>query len=204
VSPTPPRTALALLALLAPLAACSGAQTGAHAPRERQAREFLPLHQSAAWSFDAVDMDRGGISTLVVMRVVRDDGTGGYYVQTGNSSTPPAIFEYVQGGITRNGELVLTEPIRAGERWRGTSGDGYAIRGVGESRTVPGGTFRDVIEVVRTAGDARLTDGTEYRETYWYAPGVGPIEAVIPLAVAPGDVRRYHLTLRGYTLDGQY
>jgi hypothetical protein len=182
---------------------CAGTQTTHAPPRERSAREFLPLHQNAAWSFDSIDMDQGGVPGLVVMRVVRDDGAGGYYVQTGNASTPPAVFEYVQGGITRNGELVLSEPIHAGERWRGTSGDSYMIRNVGLTRTVPAGSFHNVIEIVRSANDPRLTAGNEYRETFFYAPNVGPIEAIIPLSIQ-GEVRRYHLTLRGYTLNGEF
>lgn len=202
-----PRTrALRLLASAAAvlvLAACSGAQTAPTPPPERHAREFFPLHAQAAWSFDSTDMDHGGVPGLVTMQVVRDDGAGGYYIRQGQSSTPPALYEYVQGGVTRNGELILSDPIRPGSRWRSRSGDSYTIRNIGLTRTVPAGTFHNVIEVVRSAGDATLVDGTEYRETFFYAPGVGPIEGVVPILVSPGDARRFRLTLRGYTLDGQ-
>ena len=54
-----------------------------------------------------------------------------------------------------------------------------------------------------TLSAATLANGTQYRETYWYAPNVGPIEGVVPVMVSPGDVRRFRLTLRGYTLDGE-
>ena len=86
--------------------------------------------------------------------------------------------------------------------------DSYAIRSVGLTRRVPAGTFHDVIEVVRTAAAATLVNGTEYRETYFYAPNVGPIEAIVPVMMPtvegrPSEVRRFHLTLRGYTIDGQ-
>lgn len=191
------------LGLAAALIGCSGAQTPNAPPRERAAREFFPLHAQAAWSFDSVDMDRQDTSGLVTMQVVRDDGAGGYYIRQGQASSPPALYEYVRGGVTRNGELILSEPIRPGTRWRSHSGDTYAIRNVGLTRTVPSGTFHDVIEVVRTAGDATLVDGTEFRETFFYAPNVGPIEGIVPILVGPGDARRFRLTLRGYTLDGQ-
>jgi len=36
--------------------------------------------------FDAVDADRGGTPGLITMRVVRDDGAGGYYVQQGSGA----------------------------------------------------------------------------------------------------------------------
>lgn len=193
---------LAFLLLLGlGLAHCGGAQQPPPPPRERTARDYFPLRTGAAWSFDSTDVDHGGTPGLVVMRVVRDDGAGGFYMQQGRGA--PALYEYASGGVTRNGEVVLADPLRAGNRWRGLSGDGYVIRAVGLTRTVPAGTFHDVVEVVRTAGEATLRDGTEYRETYYYAPNVGPIEATIPIMVAPGDVRRFHLVLRGYTLTGE-
>ena len=138
------------------------------------------------------------------MRVVRDDGAGGFYMQQGNSG-PPALYEFRDGGLTRNGEMLLSGPIATGTRWQGQSHDTYVIRNVGLTRIVPAGTFHNVIEVVRTAADATLVNGTEFRETFFYAPNVGPIEAVLPVMMPrpSTEVRRFHLTLRGYTLDGQ-
>jgi hypothetical protein len=191
------------------LAACSGTQTPA-ASQPRTPRDYFPLRANAAWSFDSQDMGSDGAPPgLVVMRVVRDDGAGGFFVQQGNRGAP-ALYEYRDGGVTRNGELILSGPIAAGTRWQGASRDSYVIRNVGLTRTVTAGTFHDVIEVVHTAADATLDNGTEYRETYFYAPNVGPIEATIPVMMprndehAPPEVRRFHLTLRGYTLDGQF
>jgi hypothetical protein len=200
----------ALFVFAASVSACSGTQQPA-AAQPRTAREFFPLHAGAAWSFDSVQMGAEGAPGLVVMRVVRDDGTGGFFVQQGNRGAP-AIYEYRNGGVTRNGELILSDPISAGTRWLGSSGgmqgsggpDTYAIRNVGLTRTVPAGTFHDVVEVVRTASGATLADGTEYRETFFYAPNVGPIEAIVPVMLPSNEVRRFHLTLRGYTLDGQF
>jgi hypothetical protein len=185
------------------LLSCSGAQTPAAAPHEPTARDYFPLRAHEAWSFRTQDMDRGGDTGLVVMRVVRDDGAGGFYVQTGTASMPPAVFEYVVGGLIRNGEVIINEPIHEGTRWRGRSGDSYEILHTGLTRTVPAGTYRDVIEIVRRANDAGL-NGTEYSETYYYAPNVGPIEGVLPLMLGSSDVRRYHLELQGYTPNGEF
>lgn len=186
------------------LAGCAGAQSPEAPSGPRTARDFLPLRRAAAWSFDAVDMDRGGASTLLAMRVVREDGAGGFYVQTGNRGAP-AVYAYESAGITRNGETILRDPIEAGTRWRGRLGDNYVIAQTGLTRTVPAGTFRGVIQVVRSASAATMGPGPtiEYAETYWYAPGVGPIEAEIPVMTEPGEPRRFRLTLRGYTLDGE-
>lgn len=182
-------------------AACSGTQSNAP-PRALTPREYFPLHRDAAWSFDSEDMGAPGATGLVLMRVVRDDGSGGFYMQQGNRGAP-SMYEFRDGGITRNGELILSGPIAAGTRWQGASHDSYAIRSVALTRTVPAGTFYNVIEVVRTASDATLVNGTEYRETYYYAPNVGPIEAIVPVMMPSNEVRRFHLTLRGYTIDGQ-
>lgn len=190
-------TAAAVLA-----GACSGAQRSAQGvPRvERSAREYFPLRVNAAWSFDSVDMDHPGETGLVTMRVVRGDESG-FEVNQGRG--PTAHYEYEGAGVTRNGEVFLNGPVREGLRWQGLSGDSYVIAHAGLTRTVPAGTFHDVIEVVRTDARATLTNGTQYRETYWYAPNVGPIEAIVPVLVGSGDVRRFRLTLRGYTLDGE-
>jgi hypothetical protein len=197
------------VALSLSLAACSGTQSpGATQPRT--ARDYFPLRANAAWSFDSRDMGGDGTPAgLVVMRVVREDSGGGFFVQQGNRGAP-ALYEFRDGGVMRNGEMILDGPIEAGTRWQGASRDSYVIRNIGLTRTVMAGTFHDVIEVVHTAADATLDNGTEYRETYFYAPNVGPIEAIVPVMIprteqgAPPEVRRFHLTLRGYTLDGQF
>jgi hypothetical protein len=194
-----PQTARAIVALAFVLAACSGTQNAAPA-RPLGARDYFPLHLNAAWSFDSDDMDHPGSPGLVTMRVVRDDGSGGFYMAQGHG--PPAVYEYQEGGVTRNGEVVLQSPIQADSRWQGRSHDSYTIRSIGLDRTVTAGTFHNVIEVVRSAGEATLRNGTEYRETFYYAPNVGPIEAIVPIMLPNGDVRRFHLTLRGYTLTG--
>ena len=193
---------LPVAALTVALAACSGAQSPT-AAQPRTARDYFPLHRDAAWSFDSRDMAPDGApSGLVVMRVVRDDSSGGFFVQQGNRGAP-ALYEFGEGGLTRNGELIIANPIAEGTRWQGASRDGYVILHAGLTRTVPAGTFRNVIEVIHTAADATLNNGTEYRETYYYAPGVGPIESIVPFMMTTNEVRRVHLTLRGYTLDGQ-
>ena len=192
-----------LSALALVLLACSGSQTTASRAPELTVRDYFPLHANAAWSFDSDDIDHPGTPGLVTMRVVRDDGgSGGYYMQQGHGA--PAMYEYAEGALTRNGEPILQGPIVPGTQWEGRGHDGYEIRQTELTRTVPAGTFHHVIEVVRSAHDATLRNGTEYRETYFYAPHVGAIEAIVPIMLDNNDVRRFHLVLRGYTLDGNY
>jgi hypothetical protein len=198
-----PFTVVAIaLALALVLASCSGAQNPNDHAGPLTARDYFPLHANAAWSFDSDDIDHPGTPGLITMHVVRDDGAGGFYMQQGRGA--PAVYEYQGGGITRNGEMVLQGPIAAGTRWEGRSHDAYVIQRTGLTRTVMAGTFHDVVEVVRAAGDATLRNGTEYRETYYYAPHVGPIEAEVPIMLESGEVRRFRLTLRGYTLTGDF
>lgn len=202
-SPSPSPRALAV-ALAVTVAHCSGAQTPEEPARPRTARDYLPLRRGAAWSFDAQDMERGGPSTLLAMRVVRENPPNDFFVQTGNRGAP-ALYAYEANGVSRNGETVLRDPIAEGTRWRGRLGDNYVIARTGLTRTVPAGTFRGVIQVLRTGTAEAPGNGMPitYTETYWYAPGVGPIEGEVPIMPAGGEARRFRLTLRGYTLDGE-
>ncbi|MDP3273665.1 MAG: hypothetical protein Q8Q09_00615 [Deltaproteobacteria bacterium] len=158
-----------------------------------QARDFMPLRRDAAWSYDAQDLTNGGPRTLVTLRVVAQN-SGQYVVQQGVGST--ANYSYAQGGILRNGETILAEPIVVGTSWQGMQGDTYSIRAVGLRRTTPAGTFTNVIEVARNGREG-------FVERTWYAHGVGAIESNTPVVVGQ-QIREFRLTLRGYTLNGEY
>lgn len=193
--------------MIAPLlflaAACASPQRPARPPAPTTPAEYFPLHLHAAWSYDSVDLDDPSRSGLVIMRVIRDDGTGGFNMDQGTRGAP-AYYEVTAEGITRNGELFLAGPIARDTRWQAASGDTYVIANTGLTRTVPAGTFHDVIEVVRTSPDVERRTRTAYRETYYYAPSVGAIEAEVPVMAPGAQLRRFRLSLRGYTLDGQF
>jgi hypothetical protein len=186
---------VALFAALAgaSLSGCASTQVVAAPARPRTAREFLPLRRDAAWSYDAHDVTRGGVSTLVSLRVERQDGDT-FVVNQGGRST--SIYSYAQGGVLRNGETILAEPIAAGTTWSGMQGDTYVIRAIGQRRTTPAGTFNDVIEVVRNGRE-------QFTEQTWYAPGVGVIEQRSPVVIEH-EIHEFRLLLRGYTLDGTF
>jgi hypothetical protein len=178
--------------LLAVLSGCAGTQVARRTPRPWTARDYLPLRVNAAWSYDAYDQTRAGVATLVTLRVVREDGATFVVNQGGRSM---AIYSYAQGGVLRNAETILADPIVRGTSWQGNDGDTYTIRAVGLRRETPAGTFNDVIEVVRTGR-------ADFIERTFYAPGVGMIESISPVVI-DHEIHRYRLVLRGYTLDGE-
>lgn len=178
------------LSLATSLTGCAGTTVAASPPRARTAREFMPLRRDAAWSYDARDQTTGGVSTLVTLRVERQDGET-FVVNQGRSSS---VYAYAEGGILRNGETILADPIREGTTWDGMQGDTYTIRAVGQRRVTPAGTFENVIEVVRRGRE-------QFVERTFYAPGIGVIETTTPVVI-DHTIHEFRLLLRGYTLDG--
>ncbi len=169
---------------------CATARPVVAPARAFTARDYLPLRRGAAWSYDARDLTRPGLSTLVTLRVERQDGAS-FVVNQGGRST--AEYTLAEGGILRNGETILADPIREGTRWEGIQGDRYTIVAVGQRRITPAGTFTNVIEVVRSGRD-------DFAERTYYAPEVGVIEQRAPVVIGH-EVHEFHLLLRGYTLE---
>ncbi len=182
------------LVLLAGLlsTACATTQVVREAQRPQTARDYLPLRANAAWSYDARDQSRAGVTTLVTLRVERQDGDT-FVVNQGGRTT--SIYSYAQGGVLRNAETILADPIVRGTSWEGNDGDTYTIREVGLRRQTPAGTFANVIEVVRSGR-------ANFIERSWYAPGVGMIESLSPVVI-DHEIHEFRLLLRGYTLDGE-
>lgn len=181
----------ALLAVSIASAGCASTQVVRETARPRTARDYFPLRARAAWSYDARDQTRPGVNTLVSLRVERQDGDT-FIVNQGRTSS---IYTYATGGVLRNTETILADPIVRGTSWDGTDGDTYTIRAVGLRRETPAGTFNDVIEVVRTGR-------SNYVERSYYAPNVGMIESTSPV-VLDHEIHEFRLLLRGYTLDGE-
>ncbi|MBL8682368.1 MAG: hypothetical protein JNK05_24595 [Myxococcales bacterium] len=169
---------------------CAGTTVTTTPPRARTAREYLPLRRDAAWSYDARDQTAGGVATLVTLRVERQDGDT-FVVNQGRSTS---LYSYAEGGVLRNGETILADPIREGTTWDGMQGDTYTIRAVGQRRVTPAGTFENVIEVVRRGRE-------QFVERTFYAPGIGVIETTTPVVI-DHTIHEFRLLLRGYTLDG--
>jgi hypothetical protein len=175
------------------LGGCAGTQVVVPR-RPLTAHDYLPLRRNAAWSFDALDSNvANGVQTLVTLRVTRQEGES-YWMSQGARSN--SVYMYAQGGILRDGETILADPIAVGTTWQGIQGDRYTIRAINQRRQTPAGTFSNVVEVVRTGQQ-------DFSEITWYAADVGPIESRTPVVVH-GEIREYRLVLRGYTLDGQF
>lgn len=186
-------TSLLIGAMALSGAGCAGTQVVAPR-RPLTSHDYLPLHRNAAWSFDALETSAAnGVQTLVTLRVTRQDGES-YWMSQGPRSN--SVYSYARGGILRDGETILADPIAPGTSWQGIQGDRYTIRSVNQRRQTPAGVFNNVVEVVRTGQQ-------EFSEVTYYAADVGPIESRTPVVVN-GQIREYRLVLRGYTLDGQF
>ncbi|MBL8603217.1 MAG: hypothetical protein JNK72_14935 [Myxococcales bacterium] len=171
------------------LAACAAPQRPA-AVRAEHARDWVPLRQGAAWSYDT-QTGIGGDTVLATLVVVRVDGPR-FLVRSSNSRTE--TWEYREGGVFREGQFILKDPVRVGTQWEGPTG-GYEIRTVGEARTVGDQRFTNVVSVTHTARASGVTTTT------YFAAGVGVIEIEASATSSRGTSVGIRSTLRGYTLN---
>lgn len=162
------------------------------APPPEDAAQYYPLEQGYRWAYD---VQRGQEQILAVYAVRARHGTS-VELEAGGEVIR---YEVLPDGIARShsaGEVdkrgppsdyLLKSPIRVGNRW--TIADGVAsITAVGQSITVPAGTFANCV----TVEEAREAPPRLVRTTY--APGVGPV-SVDSLVQVPGR-GVYESTLR--------
>jgi len=183
------RLTLVLAVDLAGLA-CASAQKGpARTPPPEQAAAYFPLASGWKWAYQ---IEKGGETILATYAVLQQIGDTAI-VQAGEERNGFAILPE---GIARReslnpGDFILKTPIRAGATWP-LAGGKAAVVSVGETVTVPAGTYANcaVVEETRTNPDRVL------RTTY--AAGVGPI-ALEYQVIDPGT-RKFDVVLRARLL----
>lgn len=163
-----PRLVL-LVSLLFALVSCAGAQTGdtrptgdVHAPSR-----LYPLGLGYVWSYK---IDTGtGLDSLVVMRVVRAEGSH-FEVSPGGGGSPN-VYDRVPEGIFRpgSGTWLLHAPITLGAAWPSTSGMTATVTSVTAQVSTGAGDFRDCVEITEAGGEAGRMTRTVY------CPDVGPV-----------------------------
>jgi hypothetical protein len=179
--------------MMASCATAPPATPTAEAPPPDDARQYYPLELGWKWAYD---VQRGNEPILAVYSVrARQDSR--VELQAGEETIR---YEVTADGIARSqssGEeadkrapstdYILRSPIRVGNRWPIT--DGLAtITAVGQTVTVPAGTFTNCVTVEEAReGPSRLVRTT-------YAPGVGPV-SLDSLVQIPGR-STYESTLR--------
>ncbi len=178
-----------LFALGALALGCSGAQTPARPRGPLTARDYFPLRPGAAWSYDT-QTGFGGDTVLSALSVVRADGPR-FYVRSGVRTE---TYEIRPDGVVREGDYLVKDPVRVGNAWEARDGSRLEIRAVGQSRTVNGHRYPNVIEVARSGSSARI------ETTTWYAADVGAVEIDARTTSSLGQTITVHSTLRGYTL----
>ena len=164
------------------------------APPPEDARQYYPLELGWRWAYD---VQRGNEQILAVYSVRARHGSS-VELQAG---AEVITYEVLPEGIARSrspgmGETekrapstdyILRSPIRVGSRWPINDGEA-SITAVGQTITVPAGTFTNCV-TVQESRDAPLR---LVRTTY--APGVGPV-SLDSLAQIPGG-QNYESTLR--------
>lgn len=164
--------ALAWAVAASSLASCASAPTRppapapAPAPAPQRPADFFPLEVGNSWTYLDRSAQHPGTSHHTV-RIVRRDADG-YFVddQRGALRTDA---DCLHDRLRR----LLCAPIEAGATWSSvvspTVTERYRIVAVGETVTVPAGTFRGC---VRVRSSARV-EGVDQAAELTYAPAVG-------------------------------
>jgi hypothetical protein len=180
---------LVIAAMCSLTLSCSGAQTNTRPRGPITARDYFPLRVGAAWSYDT-DNGLGRGTILSAMSVVRADGER-FIMRVGARSE---TYERRPDGITREGDYLVHDPIRVGTTWPIRSGGSAEIRSVGQTRTVSGQRYRNVIEVFRSGGPSHI------ETTTWYSADVGAIEVSAQTTSSMGDTIGVRSLLRAFVL----
>jgi len=193
-----PTLARALALCAAALAACAGApaKPPPPAPPTAAPSDYFPLAVGNSWTF----LDRSPQQAQPSRRTVRIVGRDaeGYYLDDQKGALR-ADADCLHDHARR----LLCRPIEPGAAWlsvvSASTTEHYQIAGVGETVTVPAGTFGGCVRVRSEAKAGKLEQVAELT----YAPGVGPVRletfAVVNGVATPqvrGELERYHLSER--------
>ncbi len=194
-----PVSRLALLAALALMvASCGGAQTGAARPTGdvRAPSRLYPLGAGYVWSYK---IDTGTtMDSLVVMRVVRADGSH-FEVSPGGGGSP-SIYDRRPEGLFRPGSStwLLRAPIEVGATWPSTSGMTATVTSVTARAATGAGDFEDCVEVTEAGGEAGRVTRTVY------CTDVGPVLIDTSVALSVRETALHVVAkLQGFSFGGE-
>jgi len=184
------------LALVASACASAPAPPAAAPPAAADPAAFFPLAVGNAWTFlDRSPQQAAGSRRTI--RIVSRDGDG-YYVDDQRNALradPDCLHDRAR--------RLLCRPIAPGQGWSSVVSpsvtEHYEIAAVGETVTVPAGTFRGCVRVrshIRAGAVGQIAELT-------YAPGVGPVK-LETFAVVDGVPRpQVHGELESYRIAGR-
>lgn len=174
---------------------------------ETKNETYLPLMVGNHWVYESSEGTEGA-PVLESWDVVRQEGQSFIMRIQQTFATNASLEEQfvvgdegVQRQITNTTspapllQLILKVPPVEGMSWLGSDGR-YTVTALGESVTVPAGTFPDCVEVQRWRKETQLT------EILTYAPGVGIIQREEKFPVIGGmgsdfeTLARVHVLLR--------
>jgi hypothetical protein len=184
-----------ILALGLVLAGCAGSTPKAAAPaRALTAMDYYPLDPGWKWAYD---LEKDGARMLAIYAVLERTPE----VAIVSAGDERLTYAVTSEGIAQrdgavNGDYVLKNPVAAGAAWRVLGGDAR-IAAVGQSVTVPAGSYSDcvVVETLRNE-PSRLTRTT-------FAPGIGPVALEVQVQQQGRFVTTVRASLRGVTRPGE-
>lgn len=165
-------------------------------PQPTEASAYYPLAPGWRWAYDVEKGADKILATYVVLERLADT----VIVQAGEEHLAYALLPE---GIARRegmniGDFLLKTPIRAGASWPIAGGQAKVVS-VGETVTVPGGTFANCAVIEENRSDPPRVLRTSY------AAGVGPV--ALEQQVHDRTTGRYEVALRakliGVTRPGE-
>jgi hypothetical protein len=156
--------------------------------------DYYPLQAGWKWSYDIEKDGQHILSFYSVMERIGDS----VIVQAGEDRLLYAITPL---GIARRegpvlGDFLIKDPIAAGASWPVAQGKAQ-IAAIGQSVTVPAGTFTGCVVVEETRSEPNRIVRTTY------APGVGPVQVELQIQDGGKFVTTTRATLRGVNKPGQ-
>jgi hypothetical protein len=156
--------------------------------------DYYPLQAGWKWSYD---IEKDGQHILSFYSVLERIGDS-VIVQAGEDRL---LYAITPQGIARRegavlGDFLLKDPIAAGAAWPVSQGRAQIVS-IGQSLTVPAGTFSGCVVVEETRSEPNRIVRTTY------APGVGPVQVELQVQDGGKFVTTTRATLRGVNKPGQ-
>ncbi len=174
------------------IAACATAPKNQEATRT--SADYAPLKPGANWTYEVKFLGQEG--QMKVTQVETD--SEGFVLDDRNGS-----WKHTPSGLRDKQRYLLMNPISVGHSWNARVGptvkETFVIESVGESCTVPAGTFADCLVVHSSVSEPKVT----LHIRWTWAKGIGLAAFDTSIEQSPGNVipqtsqRLVHYALEG-------
>lgn len=152
--------------------------------------KYLPLAVGNRWVYESSEGSEA-VPALESWEVLRQEGRGFVLRIQQPFITFEGVeerFELASGGLQRRiqnapvsvAQVLLRPPLKVGAQWQDADGGRSAVTAVGETVTIPAGTFAHCVEITRRR------KGSQTTVVSTYAPGVGMVQREETFAIIYG------------------